>query len=327
MSETKYISFDSWWGGFNNVRQSIELVAGISYMTGRKIILPPGMYIDHLCNHSDKNTFFNMWDVYDKDSFTSQFDCIDYEDVDVYQKYNTSQQYFDGICKDIKCISLGSKNWGPGDSLADCLITNTDVETDKKIIDLRVNDKYIHFPRNLFGLFYQVLNVDDGFKHKLREGLKINNHIEDLANKIISGDYNAIHVRLGDFSNTRKEQTEILRNDIRDLIKQNFKSDKPLFIATDEVSFDGFNYIDEEYDVRFSFNDNTYMSMILDVLICSNADKFLGTQFSTYTDYIHILRHYKNKKNFSKKGINYNYEGIENKKENYNWHTLFVENY
>jgi hypothetical protein len=323
----KYVSFDTWWGGFNNIRQSIELIAGISYMTGRKIILPPKIYIDHLCDHSDKSTFFDIWDVYDKNSFISQFDCVDYEDVDAYQKYNTDQQYFDGICKDINCISLDPRNWGVGDSLVSCMITNTDVNTSKEIIDLRVDDQYIHFPRNLFGFFYEVLNVDDGFKHKLRKGLKINNHIDDLANEFISGDYNAIHVRLGDFSNTRKEQTQTLRNGLYDLIKQNFNNDKPLFIATDERSFDGFKRIEEEYDVRFLSNDSKYMSMILDIVICSNADEFLGTKHSTYTDYIHILRHYKNKKDFSKKGINYSYEGIENKKENYNWHTLFVEMY
>ena len=282
----KYVSFDTWWGGFNNIRQSIELIAGISYMTGRKIILPPKIFIDHLCDHTDKSTFL---------------------------KY--------------LCISFNPKNWGAGDSLTNCLITNTDVKSNKKVIDLRVDDEYIHFPRNLFGLFYQVLNIDDGFKNKLREGLKVNKHIDEMAEKVISGDYNAIHVRLGDFSNTRKEQTIELRNELSNLIEQNFKNDKPLFIATDEKNFKGFKNLGEVYDIRFLVNNNKYISMILDTVICSNADKFLGTKYSTYTDYIHILRHYKNKKDFSKSGLNYSYEGLENKKGNYNWHTLFVEMY
>lgn len=323
----KYISFDTWWGGFNNIRQSFELAAGISYMTGRKLILPPKVYIDHLSNHSDKKSFVNIWDIYDKKSFTSEFDCVDYEDVDVYQKYNTKEQYFDGICNDVKCVAIEEKNWGPVESVLNCIITNRDIDTNKRILDLRLEDQYIHFPRNLFGFFYEVLDVDNGFKEKLRRGLRVKDSIEELSKREMNGDYNAIHVRLGDFSYTRREQTKAVRDGLLEIIESNFNNDKPLFIATDEKTFEGFDRLKQKYDIRFLSEHENKMSMILDMLVCSNADKFIGTQFSTYTDYIHILRHYKNKKDFSKVGINYNYEGIENKKENYNWHTLFVEMY
>ena len=37
----KYISFDWWWGGFNNIRMCYEMVGAMSYVSGRKIILPP----------------------------------------------------------------------------------------------------------------------------------------------------------------------------------------------------------------------------------------------------------------------------------------------
>jgi hypothetical protein len=44
----KYVSFDWWWGGWNNIRMCYEMIGAISYISGRKIILPPKGYCSFL---------------------------------------------------------------------------------------------------------------------------------------------------------------------------------------------------------------------------------------------------------------------------------------
>lgn len=62
-----------------------------------------------------------------------------------------------------------------------------------------------------------------------------NEHIE--ATKFIRdalGDYNAIHVRRGDFIDTRPHTVPLLEEIPNYLDKHLFKNDLPLYIATDE---------------------------------------------------------------------------------------------
>ena len=35
--QDKYISFDAWWGGLNNIRMTYEMAAAISVITKKKI--------------------------------------------------------------------------------------------------------------------------------------------------------------------------------------------------------------------------------------------------------------------------------------------------
>ena len=110
----KYISFDWWWGGMNNIRMTYELVGALSYVTGRTIILPPKGYCLFLSDHDNKNSFFDMWKLLDKEAFLSQFNCIEYEDS-ILTKYSSEQQYFNEINKDIHCVLFNDEynNWGP----------------------------------------------------------------------------------------------------------------------------------------------------------------------------------------------------------------------
>lgn len=320
---TKYISFDTWFGGLQNIRTSYELAACLSFLTGRVLILPEKTFCDHLSISEDKKTFFNFWDLYDKDSFVSEFNCIDYAEIKEYDKYNTEQQYFDGICNDIKCfpLSVSHVNWG----------VNKDVLSHTFTYDeLNVEDKFIHFPRNLFGHWYSIISMTEeqktAFKHKLKRGLKIK---EEYNIRFIKQPYNAVHIRGGDFLQSRKHSTDIIFKDINNSIVKTIDNDKPLFIATDVKEKSIFNcLVDYEYYFISDFIESDAVSNIAyDILMCSNAELFYGTKYSTFTDYINIVRKYNNKKDCSKVGLNYDYRHIENKKENYNWHTLFVENY
>jgi hypothetical protein len=96
MNHKKYISFDTWWGGFSNIRMTYELVGAISVITNRTIILPPKIYCLFLSEHHNKNSFFNWWDAFDLEAFKSQFNCAHYEDIPEYALLENDIQYFEG---------------------------------------------------------------------------------------------------------------------------------------------------------------------------------------------------------------------------------------
>lgn len=339
----KYISFDSWWGGLNNIRQSYELAAAISYITKRTLILPNKIYIDHISDHSNKKSFINIWNIFDEKLFKDNFSCIDYIDVDEYQKYNSSTQYFENIVNNIKCIPEDIKYniWGPQGDLFNYVFTTSNItdefKNNRQVVNLNIEDKFIHFPRNLFGHFYHMINFNsfeeyDIFKNKLKNGFVVKKEIELLAKALFNKDYNSVHIRYGDFIDIRKNSTDIISNNLLNIFKNNFEKNKDVYIATDEQDTSKFNFLKKDYNILFlsdliKEDIPPYLEAILEIVICSNSNIFLGSKYSTYTDYINILRHYKNKKNFSKKGLNYDYTNLDNNIKNYSWDRLFVEMY
>ena len=232
----KYLSFDTWWGGLNNIRMSYELAGALSVLTKRCLILPPKVYCLFLSEHQNKKTFFDFWKLFDKTAFTAQFKCIDYVELQSYKKYESSEQYFDNICADIKCYPLTREhlNWGPNLDVVHYKFTNE---------ELNVQDQFIHFPRNLFGHWYACIQFTSAtqkakVRKKIRQGLQIKS---EFKRDYFNGEpYNAIHVRSGDFNVTRKESTLTLFSNLRQAVGEKVSKDKPLYIATDEKDRDKF---------------------------------------------------------------------------------------
>jgi hypothetical protein len=315
----KYISFDGWWGGLNNVRMAYEMAAALSIVTKRKLIIPPKVYCLFLSEHNNKETFFDFWELFDKNLFYKNFDCVDYYDIEEYQKYNSSQQYYDGICKDIKCLPVGEHpNWQ---------VNNLTYTKPVHIKNFICNDKFIHFPRNLFGHWYHLIEgINEEDKLKIRNGLRNGLKIRDKYNiDLISEPYNAIHVRSGDFHRTRKISTENLFNNLRRMVDEVLTPDLPLYIATDEVNRKYFECLNgyKCYYLNDFLRTNNVTSIAIDTLMCAKADLFFGTRYSTFTDYINIIRYYNNKKNSSKNLLNYKFTG----KEKFAWENCFVNEY
>ena len=326
----KYISFDSWYGGLCNIRTSYELAAGISFMTGRKLILPKKVYCDHVTPYGErrKERFLDWWSIFDKQAFIKEFDCIDYEEVEEYKKFECEYQYFNNICRDIRCFPLNEKfsNWGNSPSHL--------LERTLTFKDLDVEDKFIHFPRNLYGHWYAILDFNENqktiFKQKIRRGLRL---LEKYNRKFFDEPYNAIHVRGGDFmyaGDNWKNATSMIINNLDKIIKFKFREEsKPIFIASDIEDRSIFNKIKSHkyYFISDFIKASKLDNIAYDLNTCAQANIFLGSKFSTFTDYIHILRKYRGGKNFSQIGLNYDYRDLDDKKENYAWEKIFVNNY
>jgi len=344
----KYLTFDPWWGGMNNVRMSYEIAAAMATVTGRTLVLPPKVYVLFFSDHSKKETYFDFWKIWDKSKFIRQFDTTEYVNVPELQKYNTSQQYFDGICRDYPCITFGDRwsNHGPQQWMDKYLLFG-EIQEDAKFNDWQKDERplmtlnreqdILHFPSSLFGYwYYHIYNEEHhNIKDKLKQGLQLRPEFKEKALELLPKDFDALHIRRGDFLNTRKPSTEILYENLATSLEGKVRKDVPLFIATDEKDKSLFDFLKKDYDIQF-LNDLTevedYEALALDMEICSNAYYFYGSKYSTFTDYIHILRHYKNKNDYSRTGLNYqkpfiNYKELPWRDEQYAWDNLWVHMY
>lgn len=351
MKENKYISFDWWWGGFNNIRMCYEMVGAMSYVSGRKIILPPPGYCLFLAEHHDKKTFWDIWEILDKKAFTDNFECVEYKDTELI-KYSSDQQNYDGICKDIKCIMFNDedKNWGPQNFIGRSLIYHSieninhfnqfNCDNRDFLYNIMSDDKIIHFPRNLFGHFgYHVYPPNDIarriIQEKVKNGVKFKQEFFLQANKLMPGDYDAVHIRRGDFKFTQTKWTEDLYSNLEQLLDGKVRNFVPLYIATDEQDLSLFNFLKKKYNIIFLkdlIQESKSKELVLDTIICANAYNFFGSRMSTYSDYINIIRGYNNKIDNHRESLNFNRNKIQYNKypwevEAYSWHDLWGELY
>jgi hypothetical protein len=156
-------------------------------------------------------------------------------------------------------------------------------------------------------LFFEDWRQDLWMKRLMRDHMRYIDEIQCAAGRIVealrkrasargwNGHFDTFHIRRGDFQfkDTRIEATEILKNS-KDVLTAN----KTIFIATDERDKKFFNPIKEAgYDVVFldDFKDlindiNTNYYGMIDQLVASRGDIFLGCWHSTFTGFIMRMR-------------------------------------
>lgn len=347
----KYISFSPWWGGWNNQRMSYETAAAISILTGRKLILPYKEYCLFFSQHENKSTFLNAWNILDKNSFTKEFDCIDFFDVPEYQNLGNNIHYFHGIDKIAKCYLFQDyeyQDWGHNrdPSWNEVLVSEIEDREDfqnfcgnRRVYNLNVENKFIHFPRNLFSHFYYHVygpnkNIRNLIKEKIGRGVVFKKEYFGLARKALNslGNFNAIHFRSGDFKNTHTADTINLTQNLKEMLNGRIPKGSNLYIATDETDRGVFESLKVDYKIYFreSFYNflDQYEALALDHIIPAEADVFLGSKWSTFSDAIHIMRGFYGKKDFSREGINFKLPKLESNilpwnQEQYAWNNLY----
>lgn len=168
-------------------------------------------------------------------------------------------------------------------------------------------------------LFFEDWRHDLWMKRFVRDHVRYIDEIQCAAARIIealrekakakgseNGDYNAYHIRRGDFQYTvtRYDAPRIIQNSMKEMTAGGV-----VYIATDEKNKAFFDPFRETFDTFFlddfmhlleGVNSN-YFGMI-DSLIAARSNVFFGCWFSTFTGYINRLRGYHNNK---KKGEGY----------------------
>jgi hypothetical protein len=290
----KYISFSPYIAGLSNVIMSYELFTSIAHITKRKVILPPKTCITGISNSDSEQDYNDIWDIFDLETYTKYFDCINFYDVPEFSEnyesikgpipvYNTLTSYtanIDDVINDVKKINFGPQNLCYLDysesSISDCkcdyvLTCNTKYSDDlknfssgRKILDLNYSNKFLHFENNLFGHYWY--NVYPGQSEERNRLKKIINKVFKYKEKYYNisnivkekiGKYNAVHIRRDDFLTYHDDSLDVISDSEKILKVLDILFDEkkyPLYIATDEKNLDFFHDLINKYEIYF-FSD------------------------------------------------------------------------
>lgn len=299
----KFIVFDQYPGGFNNIRMSLELAAVFAYLMNRTLVLPPrtGFYLlEGDCGFED---FFDMDDL--------GINTISFEAFCQRMSISTNQA-LDEIWLQIAAESQ-SVDWNfteevtlaPGEELNSdyarrYLASRKAHQFSQEMLDAEA----IFFSKNLLGNYY--LNIYAG--DRLNElSLYVARHIHyrremfldawNIIDHLGDGAYAAMHVRRNDFQykDLFISGEEILKN-VRPILKPG----EVLYIATDADDTSFLAPLEAVYKVCY-FKDlkhliNRYMDGNLigciEQLVCTRARVFIGNKLSTLSSYAYRLRGY-----------------------------------
>jgi len=317
----KYISFSPYSSGFSNVVMSYEIAFAFAYLTKRTLILPPDAYIlFHPTVGPGKKSFHDIWQLFDKEVARHEFDIVEHKDVPEFQgkleKINTWKSYTGDIGKhftDIfhydpppphRFIHAGHQVFV--NDLSKCASSDDFkmFSSNREIIDLNKSEQFLHFENNLFGHFwYHIYPGNDAqrniLKDKINKTFRYKQRYFDLAQQVKNriGPFNAIHIRRNDFFIQYGKGLETVSTETK-LLDEIDKIEKfkglPLYISTDESNKDFFNEVRKKYNIYFyqdfGFELPKLDETIMEQVICSEAEFFLGTYLSTYTKRINLIR-------------------------------------
>ena len=335
--EKKYIVVSPYLSGLGNVLMSLEISYAMAYITGRTLIIPPSVYMVFINEGFSRDTFPKYWDIFDRTVVSSEFDIIDYYEFEEFKPHYDELPKF-AWSENLPIIfdSVFNKIDYPTDRPEGNLFANGDIcfvcglekykndedfinfAGNRFIVDLNREEKYIHFDSNLYQNFYYYVypgdkNERNKLKDKVNKAISYKSRFFDLAKKAIETincEYNATHLRRNDFFVQFGFALKTVETSEKyyDVCSELFESDKPLYVSSDEKDRSFFDKLKEKYKIYFAedvFSDlNLLETAIVEQIICSEADKFIGTSPSTYSKRINILRGLKGKSIYPKMGIN-----------------------
>jgi len=294
----KYILFDPWDGGLNNKRMSLELACVIAFRMNRILVIPKLNKVAFFNNLYDYNEFFDINDI-----------GIKYILMDDFCKIKNIENNWESI-KSICTVF----NFAPDHSYINLIKNdNTDNQiiekqsTNRKIIHINNIPECILFDKNLLGSFYSM--IYDTKMYEISRFVKKHIHYRENiffeAKKIVDfiletyGNYYSIHIRRSDFLHHYKFVCVPIEY-IFENIKTLFPIGSNLYISTDITELNELTILSDNYkiillkDIKHLFQENINEELfgLIEQIICSRGIKFMGTQLSTFSNYIYRLRGY-----------------------------------
>jgi hypothetical protein len=306
MEDQKYLSFEPWNAGFNNVRMSLEIAVALCILWDRTLVLPPKIYIDHLGSvHNTPSTYIDLERLIDMHELRTHVRCVAFDDI-FKDKCTSETSLFHGINKHAMVID------GFVDSLHVMFCAEEPKSKarynmhsqDKKMIlpsEKMKMAKVIHFPANLFGNFYTQCYTDDdnSMMHivgVVARAVVAHKHVISAAVQVAKTmqTFQAMHIRRGDFLRTFGSMD---KDSILNEVKRMMPQGGSLYIATDEQDLTFFDFIKSHCNPTFLRDFHPLLHNIdsinyfqVEQYICSMAQKFVGTEKSTFSTYIKRLR-------------------------------------
>lgn len=326
----KYMIFECAEAGFNNIRMLLETAICVAHLTSRVLVLPPRIICKHFNPVYPHQTKIKIQEFFDFKYLTRYIKIISYNTFrksfpDIITRLNLqrvaeiendkgfkSYRDWKGI---IDYAVQFRYNFNGGIAYYFGEIKNSDFSyfrTNRQMIHFAPNhsvycDPLICFSRENFGLFYTVIygNCRQQWVHLLKiinDGLRLKDkfytEVDQMRKICLSNNYNAIHLRRGDFLTCHESYARTVASNNQAMIKckQEFINKiKTIYVSTNDME-DKFDDLKTEYnimtwnDIKHVFKIDDHLIPIYEMIICSKADSFIGSYLSTFTACIHRLR-------------------------------------
>ncbi len=307
--------------GLGNILLDLENALATSFITNRKVLIPEDIH--HSCGQTTKNSpgEDRIWQILDKQAIHDNFNVEFVENYDFYNRYfkikesNASVRIIDKLGNG-ECVYNSNDITDMDDFtfFLDRRIYTTDLANIKEPV-LVINGSLLHFYYNIYPGGKHRRNL---LKQKINNAIKFKAQYYDIADKSIkkiTNKYNAIHVRYPWFFPNPGTPTSLhnavnIRNHPERLaaqIKLLYEPSVPLYISTDihkaGLRGDPVHYVDlneyldpikKDYDIilleDLNLNLTPTEELAIEQIICTNAEKFYGTYYSTFSKRINIFR-------------------------------------
>ena len=297
ITKEKYLIFKPWNGGFNNVKMSLEIASVIAYRLNRILVMPShtSFSIDHLKKQYELSEFFDVKNI-----------GIETMNMKKFCSQNNITEDWDEIKNISKVYNFDITN--------SYINLTKEKEIDYKfhkerdIINIDNSPKNIYFDGNLLGSFYTILhdkNMNE-LKKYVGKCIHYNKIFFSMAESVIYylesnyGIYYSMHIRRGDFNQVYKDvcvDIDTIYKNIKEIIPEG----SYLYISTDVVNKKELGILNDKYKIFILKDvinlikcDNEDFYGLIEQIICSRGEKFIGTKLSTYSNYIYRLRGYMN---------------------------------
>ena len=312
---SKYISFETDSGGWNNILMHFEIMVVLAWLTGRTMILPPRTRMYLLGNEH-----LSLLDIFDRKALKRHLDVLTPEEFaaaeglgDDFAKHEPFHQY------------MSERAYSPGwNAMDDALVHPADALTARfeliprllgrqpvGVVGETENCEILYFPttqqHRMFGVaevFFLFSDPRDERRARtlIRDAIRYRREIIGLAeaalqSPVLAGkDYSAMHIRRGDF---QYDETWIDAGSIVAHTENLFRPGQTIYIATDEQDPAFLQPLRGRYDIVTlgQLNADVVSAIpyhwlgIVETLICAAApDRFVGTRLSTFSARISILR-------------------------------------
>ena len=312
----KYIILNPWPAGFTNVLMSYEIVFALAYITNRSIILPPTSWCVLIDDRkSSKETWQDIWQICDRNAANEEFktyDLLEFEEFKPVINELTNTDNYSWVQHGVGNIGIRDIPHLNDSQL--CLYDSThqynesdfqNFTKNRTVVDVNESGKF--FKSSAFGHYWYNIYANgpearNEMKRKVNKSFKYKLKYYSLAETAIKAkcdSYNAIHVRSPWQLNYDEHSDVVHIKDKPHLLLQQVKllysADKPLYIATDIEHKSFFDQLATEYKIIF-YEDLALPVMqplekiAIDQIICSKADIFYGSYYSTFSKRINVMR-------------------------------------
>lgn len=309
-SDVKYLSFKAYHGGLNNNRMSLELAAGLAFLTRRALVYYGATPIANSSPDPTRRfspgapTILDLFDVpverlesadLPRPAPTSRSAVLPLRDLLDSVIYHPGQDPFDAV--DFLLFKNGRGT-----------ILSLDEELDAFDV-LQVEADTLGYYSYVFYLPGPLRSAFLSSMQQVKPKPEFEQFSAELAARL--GHYNAIHVRRGDFTTWpgAPRTGEVSGSDILATIRERIPRDETLAVCTDEswneeffapifAEYRGAVFLDrlilEDPSLRRRFDELPFVGDIVMGLVCQlttvPAAIFVGTMASTYTGVIQRMR-------------------------------------